>query len=212
MAFRTHEQQVTSHRFLTLFRHSGPSGRNIEMETPTLSICPPKGLDEKKWSAVRWFALYTRSRHEKIVERELKKKGIETFLPLRKVVRQWSDRKKTIEEPLFKGYLFVRAPFTERFTILNTVGVVQYVRQGSEPAEVPEKDLQTIRLFLEENIEIDPFPYLKTGERVYVRSGPFRGAEGFVVRKDSHCRLIISLDSLMQSVSVQIDQACVEPM
>lgn len=179
------------------------------METQLLSARPPMD-EEKKLSAIRWFALYTRSRHEKIVQTELAKKNIETFLPLRKITRQWSDRKKMIEEPLFKSYLFVHAPFSERFTILNTVGVVNYVRQGSEPAEVPEKELITIRKFLEENIEIDPFPYLKEGERVYVRSGPFRGAEGFVVRKDSHCRLIISLDSLMQSVSIQIDQACVE--
>ena len=182
------------------------------METQLLSVRPPEGVDEKKWSAVRWFALYTRSRHEKIVQQELTKKGVETFLPLRKITRQWSDRKKIIEEPLFKGYLFVHAPFSERLTVLNTVGVVNFVRQGSEPAEVAEKELLTIRRFLEENIEVDPFPYLKQGERVYVRSGPFRGAEGFVVRKDSHCRLIISLDSLMQSVSIQIDQACVEAL
>ncbi len=182
------------------------------METQLLSVRPPGGTDEKKWSAVRWYALYTRSRHEKIVQRELNKKGIETFLPLRKIVRQWSDRKKTIEEPLFKGYVFVHAPFSQRVTILNTVGVSQFVRQGADPAEIAEKELLTIRRFVEENIEVDPFPYLKEGERVYVRSGPFRGAEGFVIRKDSHCRLIISLDSLMQSVSIQIDQPCVEPM
>lgn len=182
----------------------------MKMSAP--SMRPPQKLDEQKWTAVRWYALYTKSRHEKLVQQELAKKGIEAFLPLRKIVRQWSDRKKTIEEPLFKSYIFVRAPFSERFTILNTVGVVQYVRQGADPAEVPEKELLTIRRFVEENIEIDPFPYLKTGERVYVRSGPFRGAEGFVIRKDSHCRLVISLDSLMQSVSVQIDQACVEPV
>ena len=181
------------------------------METQLLSVRPPEAV-EKNGSAVRWYALYTRSRHEKIAQRELHKKGIETFLPLRKITRQWSDRKKIIEEPLFKSYLFVHAPFSQRIAILNTVGVVQFVRQGSELAEVAEKELLTIRRFVEENIEIDPFPYLKQGERVYVRSGPFRGAEGFVIRKDSHCRLIISLDSLMQSVSIQIDQACVEPM
>ena len=161
----------------------------------------------------KWLALYTRSRHEKLVDRELAKKGIESFLPLRKVVRNWSDRKKIIEEPLFKSYLFVRIPWNKRLDVLNTVGAVRFV--GPRPAEaleVPEKELEAIRRFVAEDIQVDPFPYLKEGERVYVRSGPFKGAEGFVVRKDNHCRLIISLDLLMQSVSIQIDQACVEPI
>jgi transcription antitermination factor NusG len=182
------------------------------METKTLSVRPPAGVDEQKWCATRWFALYTRSRHEKVAEKELNKKGIETFLPLRKVVRQWSDRKKTVEEPLFKGYLFVRTSLMQRFSVLNSAGVVRFVTCGNEPAEVPEKDIWAIQKFVEENIEVDPFPYLKIGERVYVRSGPFKGAEGFILRKDNHCRLVITLDMLMQSVSVLIDQACVEPV
>lgn len=182
------------------------------MTLDTLSARPFPGVDEQKWSATRWFTLYTRSRHEKLAEKELNKKGIETFLPLRKVVRQWSDRKKMVEEPLFKGYLFVRASLSQKVKVLSSAGVVRFVTCGVEPAEVPEKDLWAIQRFVEENIEVDPFPYLKTGERVYVRSGPFKGAEGFIVRKDRNCRLVISLDSLMQSVSVLIDQACVEPV
>lgn len=169
--------------------------------------------EDRKWNSVRWFALYTRSRHEKCVDRELRKKGIETFLPLRKIARHWSDRTQIIEDPLFKGYLFVRIPLKERWTVLNTVGAVRFVGpKVSEPLEVSERELLTIRRFTEEEVPMDPFPYLKTGERVYVRSGPFRGAEGFIVRKDKHCRLVISLDLLMQSISVEIDQALVEPI
>ena len=169
--------------------------------------------EEKKWHTVRWFALYTRSRHEKLVHRELQKRGIETFLPLRRVTRHWSDRKKLIEEPLFKGYLFVHVPLVERWTILNTTGVVSFVgKKPSDPVPVPDEELATIRRFIDEHIQVDPFPYLKEGERVYVRSGLFKGAEGFVVRKDKHCRLVISLDLLMQSISIEIDQACMEPV
>jgi transcription antitermination factor NusG len=167
--------------------------------------------DERRWNTTRWYAVYTRSRHEKLVDRELNKKGIETFLPLRKVMHHWSDRKKIIEEPLFKGYLFVHTSLHNRLTILNTVGAVCLVgRSMAEPLEVPEKELFAVRRFVEKEIQIDPFPYLKIGERVYIRSGPFKGVEGFVVRKDKHCRLVISLDLLMQSVSIQIDEACVE--
>lgn len=165
------------------------------------------------WNVERWYALYTRSRHEKLVHRELQKKGIESFLPLRRVMRRWSDRRKIIEEPLFKSYLFVHIPWRERWDILKTVGAVRFVgHKMSEPLEVPERELAIIRKFVECDIQVDPFPYLKEGQRVYVRSGRFKGAEGFIVRKDSHCRLVISLDLLMQSVSIQIDSACVEPV
>ncbi len=173
---------------------------------------PALGVEESKWTTHHWYALYTRSRHEKIVTEELRKKQLESFLPLRKITRQWSDRKKIIEEPLFKGYLFVRIPLSERLRVLNTVGVVQFVcSRGVEPVTVPEKELLTIKNFIESNIQMDPFPYLKEGEKVYIRSGPFKGAEGFIIRKARHCRLIISVDVLMQSVSIEIDEACVEP-
>lgn len=180
------------------------------------AVCPqsPNCVTENmgKWHALRWFALYTRSRHEKLVHEELLKKGIETFLPLRKVTRHWSDRKKIIHDPLFPGYLFVRTPLINRFTVLNTVGAIRLVGKPSDPLEVPEQELVAIQHFMEQDIEMDPFPYLKEGQRVYVRSGPLKGVEGFIVRKDKHCRLVISLDLLTQSTSVVIDEACIEPV
>ncbi len=166
-----------------------------------------------KWNTSRWFALYTKSRHEKLLDRELNKRGIETFLPLRKIMSHWSDRKKLIEEPLFKSYLFVHAPLSQRWTVLNVPGAVCFIGKSAEEAlEVPERDILTVRQFVEEEIQIDPFPYLKQGDRVYIRSGPFKGVEGFIVRKDKHCRLVISLHLLMQSISIQLDEACVEPI
>jgi len=170
-------------------------------------------LCEASMQEHRWYALYTKSRHEKLVDWELKKKGIESFLPLCKVERRWSDRKKVIEDPLFKGYVFVHIPLSLRWEVLSTVGVVSLVgRSGGKPVEVPEKELQALQRMIEEKVPIDPFPYLKEGVRVYIRSGPLRGIEGFIVRKDRHCRLVISLDLLNQSVSAQVDEACVEPI
>ena len=167
--------------------------------------------EEARWNEPRWYALYTRSRHEKIVDRELQKKGIETFLPLRQIMSQWSDRKKMIEQPLFSSYLFVKFPLKERWTILNTTGAVSLVgKSAASPHEVPYTELQAIQKFVTEKIQIDPFPYLKEGQRVYVRTGPFKGVEGFIVRKDNHCRLVVSLDLLMQSISIVIDQMNVE--
>ena len=145
------------------------------------------------WEQERWYALHTRSRHEKLIDFYLQKKGIETFLPLRKITRRWSDRLKKIEEPIFLGYLFVRIPLKNRVEVLQTKGSVRLVGFNGLPTIVPENDIEAIRRFIQEEISVDPFPYLSEGNRVYIRSGPLKGVEGFIVRKDrkeknkNHC-------------------------
>jgi transcription termination/antitermination protein NusG len=170
-------------------------------------------FSDERFSQEAWYALYTKSRHEKLLYRELSKKGIEAFLPLRKVTRHWSDRKQIVEEPVFQGYLFVRMPWVSRIQVLQTAGAVRFVTfSAANPVSVPDKEIESLKRFIDHDIPIDPYPYLKKGQRVYIRTGPFKGAEGFIVYKNQHCRLVISLDLLMQSVSVEIDEACVEPV
>ena len=162
------------------------------------------------WDESHWYALHTKSRHEKVVEEGLRKKGIETFLPLRTITRHWSDRVKQIEEPIFKGYLFVQIPLRKRLEVLQTHGSVRLIGFNDQPVPVSEKELDAVRRFVQEEISVDPYPYLAAGNRVYIRSGPLRGVEGFIVRKDRHTRLVISLDLLFQSISVEVDVALVE--
>ena len=179
----------------------------------TEPIVLEQGILNKRWTESRWYALYTRSRCEKQVDRELQKKGLKSFLPLRRVTKHWSDRKVVLEEPLFKGYLFVQIPLSQRWDVLGTAGAVRLIgRSALGPTEVAERDVEAVRRLTESEIQADPFPYLKEGQRVYIRSGPLKGAEGFIVHKDKHCRLVLSLDLLMQSVSVQVDEACIEPL
>ncbi len=159
----------------------------------------------------QWHALYTKSRHEKIVTRELGKHGIETFLPLRKIKRHWSDRVKLIEEPLFSSYVFTRIPISKKLIVLNTYGAVSFVHFGPNcPAVIPDKDLFALKRFTEQDLSLDPFPYLAEGQRVYIRSGVFKGVEGFIVRKNQQCRLVISVDVLQQSISVEVDASAIE--
>ncbi len=166
---------------------------------------------EVRSSQAQWHALYTRSRHEKIVVRELAKHKIETFLPLRKIKRHWSDRVKLIEEPIFGGYVFTRISLSQKFTVLNTYGAVSFVHFGSNlPAVIPDRDIEALVKFSESDLPMDPFPYLTAGQRVYIRSGLMKGVEGFIVRKNNQCRLVISVDVLQQSISVEVDQASVE--
>ncbi len=167
------------------------------------------GLQQSEVSC--WYALYTKSRHEKVVDRELHKKALESFLPLRRIKRHWSDRVKLIDEPLLQGYVFVRIPLSKKLWVLNTAGVVALVSFGSgQPARIADREIEALRRFEVEKISVDPFPYLNSGQRVCIRSGPMSGVEGFIVRKDNRCRLVISLDVLMQSISVEVDAACVQ--
>lgn len=167
---------------------------------------------DAKWNTACWYAVYTRSRHEKKVRDELVRRGIETFLPSCIVTRQWSDRRKQVEQPLFPGYAFVRFPLKERWDVLNTTGVVRLVGpSAARPIPVSENEIAALTCALREKVPLDPYPYLKEGHRVYVRSGPMKGIEGFIVRKQDHHRLVVSVDALMQSISLEVDQAAVEP-
>lgn len=159
---------------------------------------------------IAWYVLYAKSRHEKLVDELLRKKGLESFLPLRKIQRQWSDRVKQIEEPLFKGYLFVRTAFADRLTVLQTKGVVRFIGFDSFPEPVPGKVIFALRRFMEEEIAVDPFPYLKEGDAVIVKEGLFRGVEGFLVHKKGKYRLVVSLDHIQQAASIELDAASVE--
>lgn len=170
----------------------------------------PAQFQSELFTQVNWYALYTRSRHEKSVDEFLRRKRIETFLPLRKIRRKWSDRIKQIEEPLFKGYLFVHTAYKDRLEILRTKGVVRFVGFGLFPSIVPEASLFALKRFIEEDMEVDPFPYLREGDPVVVCSGPFRGVEGFLTYRKGKYRLVISLDLIEQSASIEIDAACVE--
>ena len=178
------------------------------MNLSTTPIAVASALDQ-----LPWFAVQTRSHFEKVVLGELDKRGIDAFLPVRRVVRSWSDRKKLIEEPLFRGYVFLRASIENRLRALQAPGVVRYVGGSAQsPWEVPEPEMAALRRFVEEDIRVDPYPYLRAGQLVRVRNGPLRGLQGFIVHKPRFCRLVISVEMMMQSVAVEIDEALVEAL
>jgi transcription antitermination factor NusG len=154
----------------------------------------------------QWYALYVRSRYEKKVARELERKNIEQFLPLIEEVHVWSDRKKKVMEPLFRGYLFVKTDLRERETILMTNGVVRFVGINNKPSRIPELHIDWLRRVTGEPLNIRRERYLEVGERVKVISGPLLGVEGIVVRKQGVSCVVVSVAAIAQSVSVQIDE------
>lgn len=175
------------------------------MPTPT-----PVGLAEA--SHAEWYALYTRSRHEKQVATQLHQRNIEFLLPLYSSVRSWKDRRVNLQLPLFPGYIFVHTSMLRRIELLSVPGTVRFVAFSGRPAALLESDLLRLRAGLDQGLRAQPHPYLKVGRRVRVRSGPLAGTEGILLRKKNQFRLIVSIDLIMRSVAVEIAAADVEPL
>jgi transcription antitermination factor NusG len=153
---------------------------------------------------LRWYALYLRSRHEKAVDVRLREKGIETYLPMVEEIRQYSDRKKIVLEPLFRGYLFVRTDLGDKVPILQTGGVVRFVGIGLKASPIPDKQIGWIRIAGGDPSRIKREPYWVAGERVRVIAGPFAGIEGLIVTLKDSMRVVLSVECIGQSVSVEV--------
>ena len=159
-----------------------------------------------------WWALYTRHQHEKVVADMLMAKGLEVFLPLYESVRRWKDRSKVLSLPLFPCYVFVRGGLNRRLQVVTTPGVHMILNHGENVATIPEDEIQAIRLTVEGHFRVEPYPFLKCGERVRVTRGTLEGVEGVLIRKKNMYRLVLSVEMLAQSVAVEIDAADVEPV
>ncbi len=145
----------------------------------------------------KWLAVYTRPRWEKKVDLLLKEKGTESYCPLNKVRRKWSDRVKVVEEPLFKSYVFVKVSENDRLQVRTTPGVINFVYWNGKPAVIKEKEIATIRKFLDEYQDVEVFPInnLEVDQRVKITMGPLMDQEGKVlaIRKKT---VKVAIDSL----------------
>ena len=158
-----------------------------------------------------WWALYTRHQHEKVVAEMLSAKGFEVFLPLYESVRHWKDRSKKLSLPLFPCYVFLRGGIDRRLQAVTTPGVHMALSNGEGVALIPDEEIQAIRKAVGEPGRVEPYPFLKCGERVRVIRGCLEGVEGVLIRKKNLYRLVLSLDMLAQSVAVEIDASDVQP-
>jgi transcription antitermination factor NusG len=156
--------------------------------------------------------VYTVSRHEKVVARQMNGNGVDHFLPLYKCVRRWKDRRKELELPLFPGYVFIRIAFQDRLRVQQLPGVLQIVSFNGKPAPLPDAEIEALRNGLSRNAWLEPHPYLTVGRRVRVRSGPMAGLVGVLVRKKEKFRVVLSVDLILQSVALEVDSADVEPV
>ena len=154
----------------------------------------------------QWFAIYTKPRWEKKVNAKLLEKGIESWCPVQKKESQWSDRKKIIDDPLFKSYVFVHiASQDERLKVLTTNGVLQFVQYLKKPGVIRDEEIELIRSYLLEknvNITVENLRQFKEDNKVVIRKGVFMDAEGTVI-KGGGKRIYVRLESLDQLLVVE---------
>jgi len=162
--------------------------------------------------AVKWFALQTRSKHEKSVSALLNGKGYEQLLPLYQSWHRSSGRMQSVLLPLFQGYLFCRFDPVRRLPILTTPGVANIVGIGREPEPIADEEIARIQASCASGLQITPWPYLERGDLVRVECGPLQGVEGIFIAEKSTCRLIVSVEILRRSVAVEVDRDWVRPV
>jgi len=152
-----------------------------------------------------WYALSVAPRKEKIIAHTLRTKGFEDFLPLYSSSRQWSDRIKKLERPLFPGYVFCRFDPQARGPIVMTPGVMAIVGFGKLPEPIPDSEISALQTVCRVGLDAIPYPNPKVGSRVRMLEGPLKGLEGILV-EDKKTRLILSVTLLQRSVAVEIDR------
>ena len=162
----------------------------------------------------KWYAVYTKPRWEKKIDTVLIRKGVESWCPLQKIERQWSDRKKIIEDPLFKSYVFVRIDATEKTKVLMTDGVLNFVHYLGKPAIIKDDEIDTIKKFLSEkdaSIFILSQEGFKEEMRITVNHGVFMGNQGTVIRGGKK-KVYVKLESLGQVMVVEFPVDFLSPI
>lgn len=187
----------------------GPTVRELRPDTAPHGAPPlERGANEPH----PWFALTVRHQHERRVEGALGASGIDTFLPLYRARRRWSDRVKDLDAPLFPGDVFGRFAPGERVRVLRTPGVAGIVGFGGWPAPVEAREIDGIRAALAARLPLGPWPYPKPGDRVRIESGPLRGVEGTLLPGKDALRLVLSVELLRRSLAVEVQAEMIAPL
>lgn len=172
-------------------------------QKPATSHQPPATSRQKTW-----YAIYTKSRNEKKVCARLIEAGIETFLPQQKILKQWSDRKKWVEEPLFRSYLFVYISKDQYYKVLNIIGVVKYISFEGKAVPVPEKQILAIKQFLnQEEDQLTSSESFSIGDQVEIFRGALKGLSGNLVDMQGKQKVRIEIESIGQSIVLTIPKS-----
>ena len=162
---------------------------------------------------LHWFAVYTKPRWEKKVAQVLDESGIENYCPLNKVVKQWSDRKKVVMEPIFKSYVFVHVPDETKWELRKVDGIINFVHWLGKPAKVKDEDILTIRKFLNEftDVAVEQYQPLQVNTKVRIKQGVMMNYHGILVEVQGN-RAKVRIETLGVQLSAQFDKKNLEPV
>ena len=163
-------------------------------------------------SGLAWYAIYTRSRFEAVVQDGLRGKGYEAFCPFYKARRRRGARNVDVVVPLFPSYVFCRFDASKRLPVLQTVGVTFIISRAGEPEPVDPTEIASLQSIMQSGRPVQPWDFVKAGRRVRIRAGSLAGVEGILLRVKNKSRLVASVTVLQQSVAVEIDQDMLEPI
>jgi transcription antitermination factor NusG len=166
--------------------------------------------DRSDSTVVRWYAAYTKARHEKKAASYLEMKQVEVFLPLHKTTHWWNGRRAVLHLPLFPGYVFVRTSLQDRIRVLEAPSVLQLVNSKGLPLPLPDAEVEQLRACLSQGLNAEPVDYLNTGDLVKIADGPLAGWKGRVIRRDGELRFVLSVDLIMRSVEVKVEASSLE--
>lgn len=166
----------------------------------------PTEAGRTDWERPNWHALFVRCNQEKRVAGRLEATGVEHFLPCYRSERRWTQRRVTLEIPLFPGYLFVKVPLRDRMKVLTVQNVVALVGARNAPSVIPEDEIAWIRRSAEQ-AGVEPHPRLEPGERIIITRGALEGLQGILLRAQNRTRVLVNVDSIAQAFTVNIDLA-----
>jgi transcription antitermination factor NusG len=156
---------------------------------------------------MRWYVAAVCPRHEKVVAAHLNMREVTYFLPLYRSVRRWKDRRKELDMVLFPGYVFVKLDLRRRLRVLESPGVLSFITFQGHPVPLEDSEIRSLELGLTAGLSAEPHPYLRPGRRVRVVRGPLANVEGTLIRRKERFHLVLSVDLIMRSVLLEVDEA-----
>lgn len=164
-----------------------------------------------KTEIYKWYPVYTHPRAEKKAHQALLNKGIETYLPLRRQLKQWSDRKKWIDEPFIKSYLFVHISQQEQTEVLMTKGITRFIYFGGKITAMPDKQMEDLKLLMSSAIDLEiTEENLSAGEKVILKAGPLKGMIGEIISYRSQKQLALRLENLGCSIIIHVPASLID--
>jgi len=168
-------------------------------------------LKAVKADTSRWYPVYTQPRAEKKASQALAAKGIETYLPLRRQLKQWSDRKKWVEEPFIKSYLFVHITEREQTEVLMTKGIARFIYFGGRIASMPDRQVADLKLLMMSPLELEiTEENLLPGEKIVIKAGPLKGMTGEIISYRSQKQLALRLENLGCSIIIYVAASLID--